>query len=336
MRAVLGDLGCHLQSYSIMRQRRPDHELRPDLKDTIDRLWVDISETDEKQVIDAVTIKSYTGNDPLTYREPHSGSRKTKVMNAKIWIFTNTIPKIVNYKDAALQDRIVVIDWYNTIPAENRDNNLAAKLTTDENRDRIATYFTGVAERLYSKNTLSVDRTFMFNIMKYFYEQGDIVVQFYDWLTKSEDDIPANPTNCISIWDLYGLFVQFQNNLQLNPMEKKAFEGRFSEIAKSDNYHFVKREKFTNGHFYRGILIPMQQRPWTFRIPANYSQAGYVPASPPPMQNPGCPPLLPPGHGVALTSPSTEPEDDEPPGGFCSSQVGGHRPASHFSRYIPS
>jgi hypothetical protein len=55
IRKVFGSYGIHLQSYSIMRQSRYDHELRPDIKATMDKIWVDISETDEKQIIDAVT-----------------------------------------------------------------------------------------------------------------------------------------------------------------------------------------------------------------------------------------------------------------------------------------
>lgn len=337
MRAVFGNLGCHLQSYSIMRQSRYDHELRPDLEATIDKLWVDISETDEKQIIDAVTIKSYTGNDPLTYRKPHSDLRIAKVMNAKIWVVTNTFPKIVNYRDVALQDRLVVFDWYNSVPAENRDSNLVAKLTTAENRDRIATYFADRAARLYSQKTLPLDNTVMYNTKKYFLEQEDLVALFYENLSKNVYDEPANPTNCVSIYDLYGLFVQFQKqqmgvDVPISLMKARAFEMRFAELADSDHYHFVKREKFTNGHFYRGILL--QSRPWGFKTPLNFPQAAYVPALPPPMQSPGYVPSSLPPSWSTLPSSSTEPEDDESVDDFYTSQPD-DGPASIPPRYIP-
>jgi phage/plasmid-associated DNA primase len=338
MRAVFGNLGCHLQSYSFMRKSRYDHELRPDLESTIDKLWVDLSETDEKQTIDAVTIKSYTGNDPLTYRKPHSGLRIEKVMNAKIWVVTNIFPKIVNYTDAALQDRLVVFDWYNSVPAEKRDSELVAKLTTAENRDRIATYFADIAAWLYSQRTLPLDKTVMFNTKKYFLEQEDLVARFYECLTKSVYDEPANPTNCVSVYDLYGLFLQFQKqqvgvDVPISLMKARAFEMRFAELADSDHYHFVKREKFTNGHFYRGIQIPFP-RPWVFRTPANFSQPMNGPAWPPPMQSPGYVPSFPPPSQSTLPSPSTEPEDNESVDAFYPSQPG-DGPASSLPRYVP-
>jgi phage/plasmid-associated DNA primase len=337
MRAVFGNLGCHLQSYSFMRKSRYDHELRPDLESTIDKLWVDLSETDEKQTIDAVTIKSYTGNDPLTYRKPHSDLRIAKVMNAKIWVVTNTFPKIVNYKDTALQDRLVIFDWYNSVPAENRDSELVAKLTTDENRDRIATFFAGIAARLYPQKTLPLDDTVMYNTKKYFLEQEDLVAQFYESLVKSEYDIPANFMDYVCIRELYNNFFQFlekQMGVRMPcPVSQRTFEMRFAELADSDSDHFVKREKFVNGHFYRGLSI--FPRPWGFKTPANFSQAAYGPSWSPPMQSPGhVPSFLPPSQST-LPSPSTETEDDESLDTFNSSQPGDGS-ASSPPRYVPS
>jgi hypothetical protein len=289
IRAIFGDLGLHLQSYSIMRQSRYDHELRPDLKAAMDMLWLDISETDNKQEIDSVTVKTFTGNDPITFRKPHSDKRVTKTMNCKIWIITNKFPKIINYNDMALQDRLTIFDWSNTIQPENRNNNLVELLTTDENRDRIATCFAHWAKGIYKKTALSIHHSFEFNTKKYFLNQGDLVAQFYDCLPKSQTDCTVNPYTCVSTWDLGGLYYGFLKNMNdgydflFMDAERRAFENRFAEIAKSDRFHMVRRQKFTNGHFYIGILIPMQERHWLFSIPAN---TGFAPT-------PSMPPQIP-------------------------------------------
>jgi phage/plasmid-associated DNA primase len=260
MRAIFGDLGTHLQSYAIMKNHRYDHELRPDLESAIDKLWVDISETEERQTIDTVTIKSYTGNDPITFRKMHSSTRTTKIMNCKIWIMTNRFPKIVNYNDLALEDRLVIFDWYNTIPQEYRDTALKDRLTTDNNRDRIGTYFANKAKDLYHRKNLRIDESFSFNKSKYFQYQDDPIALFYDTLPKSGIDCKPDAFTWIKTIDLARLYETFLwefrgNNRRLAEDEKRAFENRFSEISSSDHFHFVKRYRKDSIHGYSGILV---------------------------------------------------------------------------------
>jgi hypothetical protein len=134
-------------------------------------------------------------------------------------------------------------------------------------------------------------------------------------------------------------------DVPFDPIKQRTFAMRFAKLADSDPFHFVKREKFTNGHFYRGIQITFP-RPLGFKIPANFSQtthtptlppSGYEPALPPPMQQgPGyVPSSLSPSHRSILPIPSTEPEDNESADAFYSSQPG-DEPASSPPRYIPS
>jgi hypothetical protein len=300
-RAVFGNLGLHLQSDSLMKQNRYDQELRPDLKAAMDRLWLDISETDTKQTLDAVTVKSWTGNDPLTFRKPHSDVRITKVMNCKIWLVTNEFPKIVNYNDTALQDRLVIFDFYKTIAPEERDNTLVAKLTTDENRDRIATYFANRAIDLYRKTSLRIHSSFQYNIFKYFTGQGDPVTQFYDWLPKSRYECAITPATCVSTWDLAGIYEAFRAKMlgipvPLTDSEARAFENRFAELAKSDTFYAVRKQRFTNGHFYIGILrweIRSEFRNWIFQEPYNDGFSSMAQAAPVRPSHPQPPALLP-------------------------------------------
>jgi phage/plasmid-associated DNA primase len=297
MRKIFGDLGIHLQSYSIMKQSRYDHELRPDLKAAMDMLWLDLSEMNEKQVIDAVTVKSWTGNDPLTFRKPHSELRVTKVMNCKIFMVTNEFPKLVNYDDGALQDRMIIIDWHNTIERSSRNDNLEADLTTDENRDKIATFFTQRGGKLYTEKNLPIHPTFEFNILRYFKEQGDEIASFYDSLQKDIFNSPENLLNCISVYDLYLMFEMYRKEvlgikILLSETGKRAFAMRFAEISKGDHFHFVEQRSFSNARFYKGIYVPFEQRKWLFKVPQNYNF--WLPHKAPEMPAlPLMPPMLP-------------------------------------------
>jgi phage/plasmid-associated DNA primase len=272
IRAVFGDLGVHLQSPSIMRKTRSDHELRADLLDAVEKRFIDISETDQKQEVDATMVKSWTGDDPITFRLQHKPERFTKEMAGKIYLVANEFPKLVNYGDAALKERLVVIDWNNTVSPERRKPGLKALLTTDEMRDRIASYFIARVRRLHPAYTLNIHPTFKFNIQKYFLIGGDIVAIFWDTALFKNTRSDINTVGCISTYDLYRCFLLYCQKQGITAEDipnLTAFAMRFSEIVGHNDYYFVDKKPFANGRFYLGIAVRPEYCPGPLMAPEN-------------------------------------------------------------------
>jgi hypothetical protein len=96
---------------------------------------------------------------------------------------------------------------------------------------------------------------------RYFRYQDDPVALFYDSLPKNDTDCKSDAFNWIKTIDLAYLYEIFLEGLTGNNryladyQGKRAFENRFSEIASSDHFYFVKRCRKDSIHGYSGILV---------------------------------------------------------------------------------
>jgi phage/plasmid-associated DNA primase len=255
MRSVFGDFGIALNSHSIMRRPiQRDGELRADMYDAMDKLWIDISELDERQILDSGMIKTFTGQDKTNVRLPYSKERVSTEMNGKIFIVTNFYPKLINYSDAAFLDRLVIIDWHNTVDEWSVDDKLYDKLTTQEMRDRIFTFFIGRAQKIYGAGRLNIHRSFLYNTVKYFLSRGDMVAKFYD---ETVFKMPNN-NKYYRPDQIFQCFTIYLNLLKLNDekytnMRMRSFNMQFSAIVKSDTMGIVQRVHTSLGNFYTGL-----------------------------------------------------------------------------------
>jgi phage/plasmid-associated DNA primase len=274
MRTVFGDYGISLSSQSIMRRANQyDAELRSDISDAVGRLWIDISEIRENQVLDPAIIKNFTGQDNVTVREPYSKERLSIPMTAKFFIVSNVFPKIINVKDPALEDRIVAIDWYNTVPASQIRQNLTEQLTTPEMRDRLFTFFVRRAADIYRKKELIVHPSFAFNTHTYFITQddNDLVAKFYEeaFIKGYMQPLPGNYPIGLSSFTIYEGYKHFIciHQLTLN-LNNRQFAMKFANIAKTDLTSYVKAVHTSIGNVYIGLQFCSLYTQFNLPIPA--------------------------------------------------------------------
>jgi phage/plasmid-associated DNA primase len=91
-----------------------------------------------------------TGNDSIPVG-------KTAVhINAKLFAFTNFLPKFEHYNDPAISNRVVVVDVYNSIKEDMIDQHLLDKLTTDDSRSAIATWLAQKASSLMDGDNVNL------------------------------------------------------------------------------------------------------------------------------------------------------------------------------------
>jgi phage/plasmid-associated DNA primase len=280
MRTIFGDYGITLNSHSIMhRPIQHDGELRADLYDAMDKRWIDIPEIDERQTLDAVTIKTFTGQDKMNVRRAYSRQRISREMNGKIFIVTNFFPKITKANDEALQERLIIIDWHNTVKGNDVDEKLYDKLTTDEMRDRIFSFLVKRAEGIYRKNKLTVHPSFSYNTYRYFMGQGDLIAKFYDEVIIKGFPGPI----CFSVATIYECFKYYLQRFGKTPQEipqLREFAMKFAAIVKSDPLNMVHKVHSRIGNFFQGMQFPFEYGFIAQPLTMSYPQAAPPPFPP--------------------------------------------------------
>jgi phage/plasmid-associated DNA primase len=250
MREIFGDYGITLNSHSLMkRQGGYDQELRGDLYDAVDKLWIDVSEIDKSQCLDPVLVKTFTGGDKINLRRAYSRNRVSKSMNGKIFIVSNFFPRVLNPEDAALHDRLVVIDWHNTVDERNVDEHLFSKLTTNEMRSRIFSHLIKRAGKM-QKGGLTIHPSFRFTTTGYFLGQNDLVAKFYDEIV-----IKVGPSAvCYSIWGIHYCYTAFLANMGIKEVPNiRVFSMDFARIVRTDATNMVQKLHTKSGNFYTGM-----------------------------------------------------------------------------------
>ena len=132
MRHLLGGASANTSADTLMVSRNgrgPDN----DLARLRGARLVTASESGEARQLDEERVKRITGGDTVTarflYREPFEF-----VPSFKLWLATNARPKITG-TDIAIWRRVNLIPFNVTIPKEEQDKELGAKLRAESERD---------------------------------------------------------------------------------------------------------------------------------------------------------------------------------------------------------
>lgn len=126
---ALGDYGHSADSELFMNGKPGANAASPALFDLMGRRFVVVSETERNRPLATALMKELTGGDPITARQLYSQPVTFKPTHTPLMV-TNFLPK-VDGTDPAAWRRIRVIPFDVTVPPEERDPELGAKLEVE-------------------------------------------------------------------------------------------------------------------------------------------------------------------------------------------------------------
>jgi poxvirus D5 protein-like len=126
---ALGDYGHASDSELFMSGKPGANAASPALFDLMGRRFVVVSETEQDRPLATALMKQLTGGDPITARQLYSQPVTFKPTHTPLMI-TNHLPR-VSGADSAAWRRIRVIPFDVTVPPEERDPELGAKLEAE-------------------------------------------------------------------------------------------------------------------------------------------------------------------------------------------------------------
>ena len=126
---ALGDYGHAADSELFMNGKPGANAASPALFDLMGKRFVVVSETERNRPLATALMKELTGGDPITARQLYSQPVTFKPTHTPLMV-TNFLPK-VDGTDPAAWRRIRVIPFDVTVPPEERDPELGAKLEVE-------------------------------------------------------------------------------------------------------------------------------------------------------------------------------------------------------------
>jgi phage/plasmid-associated DNA primase len=286
MRNIFGVFGTTLDINSLMKQNRPNPELRPDLFGITDKLWLDISEIDKGKKLKSRLIKNLSGNDPIPMRNVFSTDMKQDALKGKFIVVSNFYPQFDERYDNALNERVTIFDWYNSVSDENTIFELAELLSSKKNRARIATFFINRAVEIASRSIqfhpsfsynpeLSLD-----NKEKQVLDFLDKCITYYDGTNKGNAFSPLIWRN-IHIRDFYRAYLNYTTNILNQPKYSALSIRDFNKYLREhfDKYQHIVETRFPNGMYYMGALINNNLINFQLQIPnpGHWNSQRYIP-----------------------------------------------------------
>ena len=126
---ALGDYGCAAESELFMNAKGSANAASPALFELMGRRFVVVSETERDRPLATALMKQLTGGDPITARPLYGHPVTFKPTHTPLMV-TNFLPKI-DGTDPAAWRRIRVVPFGVTVPPEDRDPELGAKLEAE-------------------------------------------------------------------------------------------------------------------------------------------------------------------------------------------------------------
>ncbi len=175
---IFGSYAGSTSSSAFMKTNRSQNDIRPELIKNVDTRILSVVETDEETEFDTALLKSFSGGDLLSYRKPYK-STVTFRFQGIVMFLTNFIPKFSNIEDTAFLDRLLLVNFKNSVPEEKRDVLLDKKLM--EEKDKILTLLIYHAS-LYFKanNELLLSNDFAVNKKKLVLERSNLAKKFIE------------------------------------------------------------------------------------------------------------------------------------------------------------
>jgi len=265
IKTIFGDFGTSISATSIITHSRSNPELRPDLFELDEMLWIDVSETEKSKKLDSRLLKTISGGDTVSVRTLHSSVSTNSKITGNFWIVSNFYPVLKNQDDQALYERFVVIDWHNTVPPEKRIQNIVEQLTTPEMRSRIFSCLLARAARLYQNGAvrLNIHPTFFYHpprepmnirmLKNCTFEEFCQQCLYYETTESCRKLYPGQVFYqayynfcCTKQYPAESILSNIQFLMKLGPYVKNLHE---------NVGHHIDRVRHKNGNFYRGIFV---------------------------------------------------------------------------------
>jgi len=284
MKVIFADYAIEVQSSTLTIHGRQNPELRPDLHKLNGKLLIICSETENTKKLDSRLIKTITGGDIVPVRTLYSDRLTDAKITGNIYVISNFPPVFINPDDEAIRERVVAIDWHNTVPPDKRNQNLVEQLTTDEMRNGILSALVNRAKKLFRDGNVSpnIHPTFYYTpppkqfnirilqqqIFDDFCEHGIIP---YDVST----GFGSNGFKCIppiSGKDVYGAYIVY-GRMRRFPEEsclgERAFMMKFGQYIEAlhREYSHINRRHYQNGNFYGGFYFLPGLVNWDLKLP---------------------------------------------------------------------
>jgi len=302
LRIIFGYYGIAIDASSIITHSRTNPELRSDLYRLDDKLFITVSETEKTKKLDSRLLKTITGGDNISVRTLFSDTFSDSKISGNIFIISNFYPIFANPEDRAIHERVVAIDWYNTVSPENRIQDLVEKLTTPEMCSRIFSCLLSRATKLYNNGNVQFDVRSVFPYMPPAEPLNDkrikesIFEHFCNEGFLCSDDIYL--VNCyyplpLSGKDIHFAYVQFCRNhgyAEEHILKERSFLMKWGPYVKSLNTNEstnIGMISYSNGNFYTGIQIKPELlcQPYLIKLPGSRKFDRFTRNFPPPNMN---------------------------------------------------
>jgi len=286
MKIIFGNYAVEVEATSFTKHSRTNPELRPDLYYLGEKFLIVCSETEKSKKLDSRLIKTMTGGDNISVRSLYNDTFHNNKISGKIFFISNFFPEFANPDDNAISERVVVIDWYNTVPSEKRIHNLVEQLTTDEMRSRIFTALVYRANRLLQndKVTLNTHTSFRYIPPPQYADkrikQQKVLEDFYDNCIHvfSQSDRPFIPPfnfpliSGTDIYKAYYVYCHEKGYADDSLLNERNFLMKFGDYMDKlkKAYLHVDKVRHSNGYFYRGFKIINVQITWRPKMPNGF------------------------------------------------------------------
>jgi hypothetical protein len=286
LKNIFGDYGIALDATAFINHSRSNPDLRPDLYRLDDKLFITVSETEKTKKLDSRLLKSISGGDTIPVRNIFSEMYTESKIGGNVFFVSNFSPAFANPEDRAIVERVVAIDWYNTIHPENRIKDLDKILTTHEMRSRIFSCLLVKAACLYNNGNvrLDVQKTFPYIPIKEPINYRQMKESIFDEFCRegithvNQRETPfANANRLIppiSVHDVHYAYMEFclQHCYPTESiMEERAFSMKWGPYVDSLHKNMdpnIRKIAYSNGHFFSGIVLrPDLRPPYPLKLP---------------------------------------------------------------------
>jgi phage/plasmid-associated DNA primase len=289
LRIIFGKYAIEVESTTITKHNRTNPDLRPDLFNLAGKILIVCSETENSKKIDSRLIKTITGGDLISVRTLNTDTFSDEKVPGKIFVVSNYPPNFVNPDDEAIRERVVVIDWHNTVAPDERIHDLVERLTTPEMREMIFSALVHRAKRLIrdGKVKLNPNTSFQYNPPQKPLNVRDLQQQAFDRFCEeclivmdistpqgffnNQTMYPYMGRDIFKVYFSYCISCKYPQEIMLR---ERAFLMKFGEYIKKihEEYPHVEKVRYSNGNFYRGFDLPQEMITWPLAFPFSLSK----------------------------------------------------------------
>lgn len=253
---VLGEYGERISSDILLTGKfeANGQAPTPELAKLKGKRFVVASETNSGRELNSALIKSLTGDELRTAREPH-GMSFTYIPEDTFWLQTNHLPKVGD-GEIAVHDRIVRIPFRRRFTDDKQDRNLLDKLR-GEQAGILAWIVEGA--KLYLESGLGTCQTVKMAGETY-QLQSDSIKGFIKYAC---DLVPDNPKARTDIPDLYNHYLAFCQSVSIKGLPQARFKSQLEEVYELD------QGKSGSSRYWKGIQV---RQSWLSRMDSDSLQ----------------------------------------------------------------